>query len=163
MEPGFRRQQLDETLRAAYSEGLLSESTFVTRLDRVLGGVTVDPRGLVGDLTLGAARGPRASAQRIRARLAIWPRRRSVSLLALDWSGGADAPLLVGRSPDADIVLEDASVSRRHAELVWRSGTWIVHDVGSRNGTRLNGRSIARAALRPGDYITFAAQAFQLD
>lgn len=47
MQPGARRRQLDETLRAAYSEGLLSESTFVTRLDQVLGEATIDPRRLV--------------------------------------------------------------------------------------------------------------------
>jgi hypothetical protein len=41
MQPGARRRQLDETLRTAYSEGLLSESTFMTRLDQVLGEATI--------------------------------------------------------------------------------------------------------------------------
>ena len=84
MEPGARRRQLDETLRAAYSEGLLSESTFVTRLDEVLGEATVDPRRLVGDLTLGAARGRGAAVRRLLSRILMWPTARSTPLLALD-------------------------------------------------------------------------------
>jgi len=163
MEPGARRRQLDETLRAAYSEGLLSETTFVARLDSVLGEATVDPLRLVGDLTLGATRGPRAAARRVTSRLVMWPRRRSVSLLALDWSGAACERLLVGRDPDSDVVLENATVSRRHAELLWRSGTWVIRDAGSRNGTKLNGRAIERAQLRAGDYISFAEKTLRID
>jgi hypothetical protein len=163
MQPGARRRQLDETLRAAYSEGLLSESTFLARLDRVLGAGTLDPPGIIGDLTVGAARGPRAAAHRWAARITMWPRRRSVPLLALDWSGAVAERLLVGRAPESDIELCDETVSRRHAELLWRSGTWVVHDVGSRNGTMLNGRRIERAQLRPGDYLSFARHTLRID
>jgi hypothetical protein len=162
MQPGARRRQLDETLRAAYSEGLLSESTFVTRLDEVLGEATIDPRRLVGDLTVGAANGPRAAARRLITRIAMWPARRSISLLALDWSGATER-LLVGRAPESDIVLDDGGVSRRHAELMWRDGTWVIHDIGSKNGTLLNGRSIERAQLRPGDFVCFARRTFRID
>lgn len=162
MHPGARRRQLDETLRAAYSEGLLSESTFLTRLDQVLGEATVDPRRLVGDLTLGAAHGRGAAVRRLVSRIAMWPARRSTPLLALDWSGATER-LLVGRAPEADIVLDDGTVSRRHAELTWRDGTWVIHDIGSKNGTVLNGRTIERAQLRPGDYVSFAKQRFRVD
>jgi hypothetical protein len=162
MQPGARRRQLDETLRAAYSEGLLSESTFVARLDQVLGEATVDPRRLIGDLTLGAARGPGATARRLASRVAMWPARRSIPLLALDWTGATER-LLIGRAPEADIVLDDGSVSRRHAELMWRGGTWVIHDIGSKNGTALNGRPIERAQLRPGDFVRFAKQTFRID
>lgn len=162
MHPGARRRQLDETLRAAYSEGLLSESTFMTRLDQVLGEATVDPRRLVGDLTLGATRGPGAAARRLLSRVVMWPTARSTALLALDWSGATER-MLVGRAPESDIVLDDCAVSRRHAELVWRSGTWVIHDIGSKNGTVLNGRTIERAQLRPGDYVSFAKRTFRVD
>jgi hypothetical protein len=162
MEPGARRRQLDETLRAAYSEGLLSESTFVTRLDQVLGEATLDPRRLVGDLTLGASRGPGAALRRFVSRLAMWPAARSIPLLALDWSGVTER-LLIGRAPESDIVLDDGAVSRRHAELSWRGGTWVIHDIGSKNGTVLNGRRIERAQLRPGDYVSFAKRTFRID
>ncbi len=162
MQPGARRRQLDETLRAAYSEGLLSDSTFMTRLDQVLGEATIDPRRLVGDLTVGAARGPQAAARRFASRVAMWPTRRAIPLLGLDWSGATER-LLIGRAPESDIVLDDGSVSRRHAELVWRGGTWVIHDIGSRNGTVLNGRRIERAQLRPGDFVCFARQTFRID
>lgn len=162
MQPGARRRQLDQTLRAAYGEGLLSESTFLARLDHVLGGATVDPRPLVGDLTVGAARGPRATVRRLTSRIAMWPTRRSLPLLALDWSGLQER-LLVGRAPEADIVLEHGTVSRHHAELVWRGGTWVIHDIGSKNGTVLNGRRIERAQLRPGDFLSFAELTFRVD
>jgi hypothetical protein len=163
MQPGAQRRQLDETLRAAYSEGLLSDSTFIARLDQVLRGATVCPPQVVGDLSVGGTRGPRSTARRLASRLAMWPRRRSVALLALDWSGAAKERLLVGRAPESDIVLEDASVSRRHAELLWRGGTWVIHDIGSRNGTVLNGRPVSRAQLRPGDFVTFAQRTFRVD
>ena len=162
MQPGARRRQLDETLRVAYSEGLLSDSTFVTRLDDVLGGATVDPRRLVGDLTIGAGRGPQATLRRFATRIAMWPQRRSLPLLALDWSGASER-LLLGRAPEADIVLDHETVSRRHAELLWRGGTWVIHDIGSRNGTALNGRCIERAQLRPGDFVSFAAMTLRID
>jgi pSer/pThr/pTyr-binding forkhead associated (FHA) protein len=60
-------------------------------------------------------------------------------------------------------VLDDETVSRRHAELLWRAGGWVVHDVGSKNGTVLNGRSIERAQLRPGDFLAFATRTFRID
>lgn len=163
MQPGSRRRQLDRTLRAAYSEGLLSESTFLTRLDSVLSEVTVNPRPLIGDLTLGATRGALATSRRLSARIRLWIGREPVCLLALDWSAPVQERLLIGRAPEADIVLDDATVSRRHAELVWRSGAWIVHDFGSRNGTLLNGRPVRRAQLRPGDYVSFAGETLCID
>jgi pSer/pThr/pTyr-binding forkhead associated (FHA) protein len=58
-----------------------------------------------------------------------------------------------GRSPANDIVLDDASVSRRHALLARRGGaTWILDDR-SLNGVRVNGERVSEAALRDGDVI----------
>ena len=66
-------------------------------------------------------------------------------------SGGA----LVGRSRDCDVVLTDANVSRRHAEVrPAAAGTWTVADLGSTNGVHVNGHRIQGAAqLQPGDRI----------
>ena len=62
--------------------------------------------------------------------------------------------LLVGRSPSAGIKLEDQTVSRVHARLECREGQVFVEDLGSRNGTLLNGRPVARDALLvPGDRV----------
>ena len=65
--------------------------------------------------------------------------------------GGA----LIGRSRECDVVLSDANVSRRHAELrPAAAGTWVISDLGSTNGVLVNGHRISGAAsLRPGDRI----------
>jgi hypothetical protein len=60
----------------------------------------------------------------------------------------------IGRSRECEIVVEDANVSRQHAELRPRGGAWVISDLGSTNGTRVNGRTInTPEVLRPGDEI----------
>ncbi|HYB17660.1 MAG TPA: FHA domain-containing protein [Streptosporangiaceae bacterium] len=64
----------------------------------------------------------------------------------------------VGRGRGADIGLDDPSVSRLHAELVRRGPYVYVVDLGlSRNGTRVNGRPVARRVLDDGDVLSFGA------
>jgi Protein of unknown function (DUF3662)/FHA domain len=64
----------------------------------------------------------------------------------------------LGRSRECDIVVDDANVSRRHAEVRPRGGAWVVSDLDSTNGTRLNGRSIhSPEVVRPGDEIELGA------
>ena len=65
-------------------------------------------------------------------------------------TGGAT----LGRSRDADITLDDPNVSRRHAEVRPSGGAWIVRDLGSTNGVKINGRRIDGAqSLKHGDLI----------
>jgi hypothetical protein len=60
----------------------------------------------------------------------------------------------MGRSRQCDVMLDDANVSRTHAEVRPRGGSWVLTDLGSTNGTRLNGRTIEAAeVLKPGDEI----------
>ena len=60
----------------------------------------------------------------------------------------------LGRSRQCDIVLNDANVSRQHAEIRPRGGSWVVTDLGSTNGSRINGRQIEGSeVIRPGDEI----------
>ncbi len=62
--------------------------------------------------------------------------------------------LVIGRKAGADIVVDDASVSRRHARLFADQGEWFVEDLRSRNGSRLNGRAITAAvAVKAGDVV----------
>ena len=60
---------------------------------------------------------------------------------------------VLGRDPGADFVLDDELASRRHAQVVGRGGGWILEDLGSTNGTQVNGRRTKRAVLADGDTI----------
>jgi hypothetical protein len=61
--------------------------------------------------------------------------------------------LTIGRSPDAEIFLDDVTVSRDHAVLVRRSGAWYLDDSGSLNGTYVNRRRIESHKLEDGDEL----------
>jgi hypothetical protein len=60
----------------------------------------------------------------------------------------------IGRLEDCDVVLKDKGASRKHAQLRLRDGSWVVTDLGSTNGTRLNGQTIQSRDLADGDKIT---------
>jgi hypothetical protein len=63
--------------------------------------------------------------------------------------------LVLGRDASCDIVLDDANVSRRHAQLAQDViGTWKLTDLNSTNGTRINGNRVGNALLRDGDELT---------
>lgn len=59
----------------------------------------------------------------------------------------------IGRDPDNDIFLNDVTVSRRHAKVSKETGRFKVSDVGSLNGTYLNGERVDDAELRHGDEL----------
>ncbi len=61
--------------------------------------------------------------------------------------------LRIGRSPACDIVLDDASVSRRHAVVVHRGGKAVILDDRSLNGVFVNGERVGEAALSDGDSL----------
>ncbi len=70
----------------------------------------------------------------------------------------------LGRGLDNDVVLESASVSRNHAEVFVQSpGTFGVRDIGSTNGTLLNGKRIRESALRKGDVFTMGVVTIRFD
>lgn len=65
-------------------------------------------------------------------------------------------PVELGRSPDADLVLPDDTVSRRHAVLQGERGAVEVEDLGSSNGTSINGNPmIGSLRLLDGDLVSF--------
>lgn len=64
-----------------------------------------------------------------------------------------EEPVVIGRLPQCDIALADPNVSRRHAELRPAEGGWVVVDLGSTNGTRVNGSAVTERALQDGDEV----------
>lgn len=74
-----------------------------------------------------------------------------------------DAPrLTVGRGPEADLVLRDEEMSQKHLSLEWRGDGFLVRDLGSTNGTRVNGEPVTARELVHGDRIEFGRHVLQL-
>jgi adenylate cyclase len=59
----------------------------------------------------------------------------------------------IGRANDNDIILNDFSVSRRHAYLKKEDGDWVLYDNGSTNGVRVNDAAVPRAVVKDGDQV----------
>lgn len=69
---------------------------------------------------------------------------------------------LVGRKEDCDVRLDHKSVSKLHCIIVKTDGLLLVRDLGSTNGTRVNGQRVRRAALLPNDKLTIAHFQFKV-
>ncbi|MEM8924324.1 MAG: DUF3662 and FHA domain-containing protein [Actinomycetota bacterium] len=63
----------------------------------------------------------------------------------------------IGRLAESDVVINDQNVSRRHAELHTVGDTYELVDLGSTNGSKVNGQRVARQPLNDGDQVTFGA------
>jgi hypothetical protein len=75
-----------------------------------------------------------------------------------------DRPLLIGRRPDCDIALRDDSVSGHHAQIAWGGESWQIEDLGSTNGTLVNGQRATRSvALRSGDVIQAGSATWRVE
>jgi pSer/pThr/pTyr-binding forkhead associated (FHA) protein len=88
-----------------------------------------------------------------------------VRLVPLD--GGVPVELtkelsVIGRGEDCDLRIDHKSVSKQHCVLVKTDGLVLVRDLGSTNGTRVNGHRVRRAALLPNDQIAVANFRYQL-
>lgn len=70
----------------------------------------------------------------------------------------------LGRSRQCDLVLSDPNVSRQHAEIRPRGGSWVLTDLGSTNGSRVNGRPVQGSeVVRPGDEIELGATVLKFE
>ena len=69
----------------------------------------------------------------------------------------------IGRLPECTIVLNDPNVSRRHAEIRRRGSDVVVVDLGSTNGTRVNGASVRERVLHDGDEVTVGTTAIRFE
>ncbi|MFE9702046.1 FHA domain-containing protein [Streptomyces sp. NPDC005930] len=76
---------------------------------------------------------------------------------------GTGHPLRIGRDPASGLRLSHDTVSRVHAELSRQGGMWVLRDLGSTNGTTVNGRRVIGAAVvREGDQVGFGRMSFRL-
>lgn len=161
---GERDRAIDE-LRERAVEGRLSHDTFVGRVDQALRARNQQELdALVADLprrptfrqrVTGAVTGAVSAVSDFTTSLqAAWRRPRLPRLALPD---DHRERYVVGRGSACDLVLSDLTVSRVHAELRRDDdGGWTLIDLGSLNGTRLNGwRLVGPAKVRSGDEVSF--------
>ncbi|MFJ5553573.1 MULTISPECIES: DUF1707 and FHA domain-containing protein [unclassified Streptomyces] len=155
-------------LREGAAQGKLSHDTFLRRMELALIARRSDElSALTADL--GSAETPwtqrlfgwvgRASAVAVGVRRA-WHAEKLPKLM-LPQTG--PYPLTIGRDPGNGLRLSHDTVSRRHAELRPSDGLWVLRDLGSTNGTTVNGRRVTGSAIvRAGDQVGFGHMVFRL-
>ncbi|MEV7413812.1 DUF1707 and FHA domain-containing protein [Streptomyces sp. NPDC089919] len=157
-------------LREGAAQGKLSHDTFLRRMELALLARRADElAALTADLDAGPTQKPwgtrlfgwvsRVSAVSVGVRHA-WQAEKLPKLL-LPQPG--PHPLRIGRDPGNGLRLSHDTVSRAHAELSLRDGLWVLRDLGSTNGTTVNGRRVTGAAIvREGDQVGFGSMLFRL-
>jgi hypothetical protein len=161
------RERVVERLREHAVQGRLSQDTFLRRMELAftararheLDALTADlPTD--GRLTRSLTRAVGALAT-LKVRLDnAW---RTPQLPALPLPRDPVGPVKIGRLPGCDLKLGDESVSRVHAELRLEAGVWLLRDLGSTNGTQVNGwRVIGTVPVRAGDRVSFGSVSFRL-
>jgi FHA domain/Domain of unknown function (DUF1707) len=160
------RARIAQELREGSLDGRLSIDTFSERIERTF---AARSRGEL-DAVVADLRPPGAMRRAVmravawfssvdRDLKAAW-QRPHVPVLALP---AAEGSVTLGRSRECDCVLAEPSVSRRHAELRHEGGRWMLRDLGSRNGTRVNGaRLLDETEVGPGDRVSFGDARFRL-
>jgi hypothetical protein len=161
------RDRVLRVLGDRVAEGRMSNDTFERRVDQVLRARSraelndivhdLPPRGrIVSALTNMVASVSAATAH-------IGSAWRTPRLPRFVLPPAGLSRILIGRAPGCHFVLTDLTVSRLHAEL-YRSESgegWLISDLGSMNGTRVNGwRLTGPAPLRPGDQVGFGNMTF---
>ena len=153
------RERTLARLREGYACGKLETGAFSLRVEQALhAGTRAELQGLTADLP--AVEGPLARAAR--ALREVLPGRQPAPASLLEASAVEGGRLTLGRAPSCELVFSDDTVSRRHAGLRVRDGRWFICDLGSSNGTWVNGRRVFDAEVRPGDEIRLGCAVFRL-
>ncbi|MFF0741612.1 FHA domain-containing protein [Streptomyces sp. NPDC004111] len=154
-------------LREGAAQGKLSHDTFLHRMELALSArSSSDLSALTAGLEsegrwsrrMFSAVG-RASSFTVRLRRA-WTAERLPKLL---FPEPGPLPLRIGRELGSGLRLSHETVSRRHAELALQNGVWVLRDLGSTNGTCVNGRRVTGVAVvNDGDQVSFGHMTFRL-
>jgi pSer/pThr/pTyr-binding forkhead associated (FHA) protein len=76
--------------------------------------------------------------------------------LVKQYTLGDERKVLVGRSSECDVVIDNLGVSRTHCELFWAGHCWVLQDLHSNNGTVVNGKKVVTHNVNDGDEITIS-------
>jgi FHA domain/Domain of unknown function (DUF1707) len=160
------RDDVIRMLRDGSAEGRLSQDTFLARVDRALRARSAaELASLHRDLPSRVhrrawlARGSRWRAALTAAVRAALP---APGVPPLVLPRGPRTVFTIGRSPDCDLPLGDPTVSWVHAELRRAEDDWVLVDLGSKNGTRVNGWRVGSGfTVRAGDRVRFGRAAFR--
>ena len=167
-------------LQDRFAEGRLSQETFLYRIDAAL---NAKDRSELSELFTDLPPDPRRRAsERLRERLSLLrmavtgrpdPSTRllrapnaqlgppQAALPPLPLPPQHDRRFTIGRAMACDFTLADLSVSRWHARLYKEEEQWLLSDLGSTNGTRLNGwRVTTGVPIKPGDHVSFGSVSF---
>ncbi len=158
------REQVIAELRDRFADGSLAQESFVFRVDAALRArwdgelaeVLADlraPRAPLAQALIGrVAHAGRAAARRMAGFLQQPPPP------ALVLPSSPKESFTIGRDAACDLVLTDMTVSRSHAGLRRKADGWLLSDIGSTNGTRLNGWRVTEPVpVRAGDEVTFGS------
>ncbi|MFV2120340.1 FHA domain-containing protein [Streptomyces sp. Act-28] len=164
------RDRALELIREGAVQGRLSHDTFLRRMELALVARHLDELAALTDDLPERERDrswsrrlfdavERVSAFTVRLGRA-WQAERLPKLLLPE---PGPYPLRIGRDPANGLRLSHETVSRLHAELGTRGGTWTLRDLNSTNGTTVNGRRVTgTVVVQPGDTVSFGQVAFRL-
>lgn len=180
--PGLRasdaeRDHVVARLRDEFVAGRLSQDTFMHRVDQVMGTrhqadlpvVLADlPAGTQPGSALsrwlrgawsrvtGAAAGPPGPVRAPTSSMSAAPDRGQPFSLQFPRAGGE--LFTIGRDAGCDLAIADMTVSRQHAQLERAAGGWLLSDLESTNGTRVNGWLVrGQVPVKPGDLVSFGS------
>lgn len=162
------RDKALSVLRDGVAMGRLSHDTFIRRMELALAARRLEElAALTADLPTESRLsrlvfGTVEAVSGFGVRLGRAWRAERLPKLLLPHPGTGSA-LRIGRDPASGLRLSHETVSRVHAELSLQGGMWVLRDLGSTNGTTVNGRRVIGAAVvREGDQIGFGGMAFRL-
>ncbi|WP_435897408.1 FHA domain-containing protein [Streptomyces tsukubensis] len=162
------RDRVVDVLREGAAAGRLSHDTFLRRMELALAArspeelavLTADLRADEPGLAVRLVRSVGGVSAFVVSLRRAWTAEKLPPLLLPE---PGPYPLRIGRDPGNGLRLTHESVSRAHAELSLRGAGWVLRDLGSMNGTKVNGQRVAGAVpVRDGDAVSFGQIAFRL-